>query len=132
MKTFFFGRTNYNLLFALLHKDNFANALAYLVDNKIHEDLNIIPREYSIEISNHEITIAIILFVGFENEEYKKLKNCPNLHFISFSKSLLDMFEFQDLGVKYYDKLSWFFMIITLSKNKEISSLNRLKELDLH
>ena len=82
-----------------------------------------------IEISNDEITLAVILFVGFENEEYEAIKNRENLHLVSFSDVVATMNEFRHLKVKYVDPLSWLFMILSRSSHPELVDLRLLKGL---
>lgn len=131
MEGLFFGRIDYYFLSQLLRNEEFSSALAYLVDNETYSGLQVIPKRYSIELSNAEITIAIILFVGFENSEYEELKNKPNLHVISFCKIIPEMVEFKNIDVKYYDQLLWLFTIISRSDNDQMILLRLLKGLKL-
>ena len=61
--TFKYQRIEHNLLLELLEDIEFANSLAYMIEYKNHTNLNITPHEYSIELSNDEIAISIILYV---------------------------------------------------------------------
>lgn len=126
---FYYSDIHNNQLLQLLKEPEFANALAYLVDFKNHYYLTITPHDYSIEISNNEITIAIILLSGFETNEYLILKNKTNLNLISLSEIILEMCEFENMHVKYIDKLAWFFSAINMSENDVVKKINRIKNL---
>lgn len=52
-------------LLQLLQEPDFAIALAYLVSFKNYKNLEIIPKPHSIEITNNEVTITVI--VEFHN-----------------------------------------------------------------
>lgn|SRR5690606_9236065 len=129
MKDFYYKRFEHHILYQLLKKPEYASSLAYLVDYSSHDKLEVIPKPCSIEISNDEITLAVILFVGFENEEYEAIKNRENLHLVSFSEVVPTMNEFKHLKVKYVDCLSWLFMILSRSTNPELQDLFLLKKL---
>ena len=94
-----------NTLLELLKEAEFASSLAYLVDFRNHDDLEIIPREHSIEVSNSDITISIIVYAGYEGQEYHDLKNRKNVHVVCLSDIILEMCEFENLPMKYIDKM---------------------------
>ncbi len=129
MKDFYYKRLEHHILYQLLKKPEYASSLAYLVDYSSHDQLQVIAKPCSIEISNNDITIAVILFVGFENEEFDDLKYRSNLHLVSFTDAVLEMNEFQKLKIKYVDCLSLFFMILSRSTHPELRDLNILKNL---
>lgn len=122
-----FSKMEHNMLFASLNNNDIVTALSYLVDFKKHVGLNITPRTHSIEVSNSDITIAVILFVGFEENEFIELQKRNNLHIITFSPVIPSMFEFQNLNIKYIDNLSLLFTALSLSNIKELKDLNNLR-----
>jgi hypothetical protein len=126
---FYYSDIHNNQLLDLLRESEFASALAYLVDFKNHSHLNITPHDYSIEISNNEITIAIILLSGFETNEYLTLENKTNLNLISLSEIIPKMCEFENMHVKFIDKLAWFFSAINRSENDFVKKLCGIKNL---
>jgi hypothetical protein len=128
---FHFKHIANNVLFDILREPEFASSLAYQVDFKYHDNLKIKAQEHSIELSNHEITISIIIYAGFERKEYIELKQRPNVKLISLSALIPTMYEFKDMDVKYIDKLSWLFSIIGNSKNDFVVKLNQLKSLQV-
>ncbi len=128
--TFKYQRIEYNLLLELLEDIEFANSLAYMIEYKNHTNLNITPHEYSIELSNDEIAISIILYVGFENGEYENLKKHKNFYVLAFCDVIPEMIEFKDLNVKFIDKLALMNTIIAKSENSFAKKLNRLKNLN--
>ena len=120
-----------NTLLYLLKEPEFASALAYLVDYKNHFDLKVIPKEFSIEISNNEITIAMIIYSGFEEKEYEALKNRENLHLVSLCESVKEMFEFKNMDIKIIDKMAWLFSVINWSERDFAKRLRSLKSLKI-
>lgn len=124
-----YERIEYNTLLSLLNNIEYNEALAFMIDYKVHQNLKVVPKQYSIEISSNEITIIVILFVGFEQEEYKEIKNRKNLHIVSFADVVPDMTEFRELNVKFIDKHAWLFTILSRSNKPIIKELNSLKNL---
>ena len=129
---FFYSDINNNLLLEILQDPEFASALGYQVEYRNYSDLIVTPRDYSIEISKSEITIVIILYSGFELNEYLELKNRINLNLISLSKIILEMCEFENMHIKYIDKLAWLFAILDRSDFEIIRKVNRLKNLQIN
>lgn len=130
MEALFFESTNnYTHLYKLLKIEEFNCSLAYMVDQKKHINLNVILKEHSVEVSNKDITIAIILFVGFENEEYEALKSKPNLHIITFSEMVPEMVEFKNLNVKYYNQMSLLYTNLSISENVQNRRMRILRSL---
>lgn len=116
-------------LLQLLQEPDFAIALAYLVSFKNYKNLEIIPKPHSIEITNNEISISVIIYSGFELNEYKDLQNRTNVHLVSLCSTLLEMFEFKDMPIKHIDKLAWFFRVMEKSENEVVQKINRIKGL---
>ena len=122
--TFKYQRIEHNLLLEILEDIEFANSLAYMIEYKNHTNLNITPHEYSIELSNDEIAISIILYVGFENVEYENLKKHKNYYVVALCDVIPEMIEFKDLNVKFIDKLALMNTIIARSENSFAKKLN--------
>jgi hypothetical protein len=127
--SFKYQRIEHNILLNILEDFDIATTLAYMIDFKNHTNLKVIPHDYSIELSNEDISISIILYVGFENEEYNRIKKNKNFHIVSLSDVVPEMVEFKDLNVKYIDKLAFMNMIIAKSENNFAQKLNSLKNL---
>ena len=128
--TFKYQRIEHNLLLELLEDIEFANSLAYMIEYKNHTNLKITPHDYSIELSNDEIAISIILYVGFENGEYENLKKHKNFYVVALCDVIPEMIEFKDLNVKFIDKLALMNTIIAKSENSFAKKLNHLKNLN--
>ena len=126
---FHFPHLHNNELLKLLKEPEFASALAYLVDFRNHNNLTISPKEHSIELANNEVTISVIIYSGFELNEYKDLQNRTNVHLVSLCSTLLEMFEFKDMPIKHIDKLAWMFCVINKSENDMVQKINRIKGL---
>lgn len=124
-----FRRISPNILLELLNEPEFSNSLAYLVDFENHVNLRVIPRVYSIEVSNDYITVSIILYSGFELNEYYELKNRTNVHIVCFCDIIPVMVEFQNITIKVIDLHSWLFSIISRSERDFVSKLKHLKNL---
>jgi hypothetical protein len=129
--TFHFPHQLNNTLLSLLKDPEFASALAYMVDYKNHFVLDVIPKEFSIELSNQDITIAIIIYSGFEKKEYGALLNRNNLHLISLCDSVNEMFEFEGMDIKIIDKMAWLFSVINWSERNFAKRLRSLKSLNI-
>jgi hypothetical protein len=124
-----FPHTPQNSLLELLNEPEFSNSLAYLVDFENHLNLRIIPKENSIELFDDYLTLSIILYSGFELNEYNELKNRANVHFICFSDIIPVMVEFQNIPIKVIDQHAWLFSIINRSERDFVSKLKHLKNL---
>lgn len=120
-----------NLLLDLLQDSEFAEALVHLAARNQYSQLEVIPQDFSIEISNNEICVMVILYSGFEQNEWLSVKDHPNLHLICFSEIITQMHEFEGMNIIYIDKLSWFLNIINGSKSDKIKALRRLKDLSI-
>ncbi|MET4083489.1 hypothetical protein ABIB40_003461 [Pedobacter sp. UYP30] len=118
-----------NFLLSLLQEPGFSEALAYLVDFKNYTDLKIIPKAHSIELSNTEIVLSIIIYSGFELNEHAELSGRKNVHLVCFSNVIPEMLEFKGMHIKYVDKLAWFFTIMSTSKVEYVQKLNLLRNL---
>lgn len=108
------------LLFnALKDNNDLKKAIAYLITFNEYENLKVKALNHSILIFNDEISIFIILYVGFEENEF--IENLMlNSHFISFDRITNSMIEFKDIDVKYIDKLTILFTAISLCKNETL------------
>ena len=111
--------------------NNFKNevirkTLSYMVDFKEHDNLVVTPKPYSIEISNADICIAVILFSGFE-KEYEILKTKKNHHVISFDTKLQLFFEFDNMPIKYLDYMALFFMSLARTEDANIKEFLHLR-----
>jgi hypothetical protein len=126
---FYFPHLPENILLGILQDSEFTEALVYLVNNKHHTGLKVIPQPHSIEISNEEINVSIVLYSGFELNEWLHIKNLPNHHLICLSYVITEMCEFEDMDIKFMDKLNWLFNIINHSENDLVKNMKRLKDL---
>ncbi len=128
---FIYRRMNHNILLNLLKNKDINQSLAYMVDFKEHKKLTVIPRNYSIEVSNDKITMVIILLIGFELEEYDEIKSRPNLHIIAFDTVCKTVIEFKKIkkDIKEIDFMSLFFMTLARTKSKKLHDLIHLRTL---
>ena len=126
---FAYERLDNCILLDNLKNDEIRKALAYMVDFKEHDNLVVIPKNHSIEISNAEICIAVILFVGFEKEEYETLKTKKNHHVVGFNMIGQTIFEFEKISIKHIDYMALFFTSLARTENKKIQEFLSLKNL---
>jgi hypothetical protein len=122
-------RPEHSILLDNLKNDVVIKTLAYMVDFKEHDNLVVIPKPYSIEISNADICIAVILFSGFEKEEYETLKTKNTHHVVSFNTILQTMFEFENIPIKHIDYRALFFMSLGRTNDATIKDFLHLKNL---
>ena len=123
-------RSEHCILLDNLKNDVVKKTLAYMVDFKGHDNLVVIPKPHSIEISNAEICIAVFLFSGFEKEEYEALKSKHNFHIVSFDAITKTMVEFENMSIKHIDYMALFFMSLARTDDTNLFDLLRLKNLN--
>lgn len=104
------------LLFNVL-KNNYElkRAIVYSLTFKEFDDLHLTALEHSMLLYNDEIAVYIILYVGFENQEYLE-NRLLNSYFISFERTTNSLNEFKDVDVIYLDKAALVHTAIALSK----------------
>ena len=122
-----YDRPDLNILLDNLKNEVISKTLAYMVDFKEHDNLVVIPKPYSIEISNADICLSIIIFVGFEKEEYETLKSKKNSHVVSFDTITKTMSEFEHISIKHFDYMALFFMSLARTKDAAIKEFLSLK-----
>jgi hypothetical protein len=122
-------RSEHCILLENLKNEVIKKTLAYMVDFKEHDNLVVIPKPYSIEISNADICIAVIVFSGFEKEEYETLKTKNNYHVVSFNMIFQTMFQSENIPIKYIDYMALFFMSLSRKEDKKIQDFLSLKDL---
>ena len=126
---FEYDRLDMCILLDNLKNEEIRKTLAYMVDFKEHDDLVVIPRAHSIEISNDAICIAVIVFVGFEKEEYDTLKTKNNHHVVSFDRITQTMIEFKNIPIEHIDYMALFFMSLARTEDKKVHEFLSLKNL---
>ena len=120
-------RSEHRILLDNLKNDLIRKTLAYMIDFKEHDNLVVIPKPYSIEISNADICIAVIVFSGFEKEEYETLKTKNNYHVVSFNMIFQTMFQSENIPIKYIDFMALFFMSLGRTNDTSIKDFLHLK-----
>lgn len=106
------------LLFnALKNNDELKRAIVYSLIFKEFDDLQLTALEHSMLLYNDKIAVYIILYVGFENQEYLE-NRLLNSYFISFERTTNSMNEFKGIDVIYLDKTALVHTAIALSKNE--------------
>ena len=126
---FEYSRIENCILLDNLKNEVVKKTLAYMIDFKEHDNLVVIPKPHSIEISNTEICIAVILFSGFEKEEYEALLTKDNFHIVSFDTITKIMVEFENMFIKHIDSMALFFMSLARTDDTTIKDFLHLKNL---
>lgn len=129
----FYSNIHKQLLYMqFCEQPEFCKALAYLLTFKEHQNLNVIPHTFSIELSNADIHIFIIHTVFFQQKEYPGFKKLKNVHFVSFGKELAQMNEFSEMKneIKFISKNMLMSTVEALTENKLISAITQFKEND--
>ena len=71
---FIYEKLEHNeLLNTLKNNKTVCNSLVYMVTFQFYDELKVVPKKHSIEILNENISLSIILYVGFEKEEYSNI-----------------------------------------------------------
>ena len=122
-----YDRPDLNILLDNLKNEVIRKTLAYMVDFKEQDNLVVIPKLHSIEISNDDICIAVLVFSGFEKEEYESLKNKNNHHVVSFDTITKTMFELEHISIKHIDYMALFFMSLARTEDSTIKEFLSLK-----
>jgi hypothetical protein len=125
-------RLEHRILLDNLKNDLIRKTLAYMVDFKEHDNLVVFPKPHSIEISNADICIAVIVFSGFEKEEYETLKIKKNSHVVSFNTIIKTMSEFENISIKHIDYMALFFMSLARTDDVTIKEILNLKNPSAH
>lgn len=130
----FYQKMNLNqLLKTLKENKKVRESLIYMITFKKIKKLKVLPKKHSIEIFNDEISVSILLYVGFELEEYNELKLKTNYHIVSFNRynKLIEFKEFES-EIKYINLYSWFYTILSFSKNKFCTDLKIIRDFNLN
>lgn len=127
--------TDFNRQLHYMHfceQAEFCNALAYLLTFQKHQNLKVTPHKFSIEVSNDDIHIFIIHTVFFQQNEYPKVKNLKNVHFVSFGKELAEMHEFSEMKneIKFISKSMLMATVEALTANSLVISMKNFVESD--
>lgn len=130
----FFRRLDAHFLLGTLKRNELARrTLVYMATFKNYNDLKVEARTFSIEIFNDEVSVTILLFVGFEDEEYNKVSKKTNFHIVSFDESYVYMVEFDKIknDIKYIDNEAWFYTLFNRYNNKLTNDFKTIKNFDL-
>ncbi len=120
-------RVEHWVLLDNLKNEVIKKTLGYMIDFKEHDNLVVIPKPHSIEISNNDLYIAVILFSGFQNEEYETLKGKNNHHIVSFHTIMKTMIGFENMPIKFIDYMALFFMSLARTEDENIKAFLHLK-----
>lgn len=108
---------NNHLLLTLEENIFYKQVLFYHLTFKIYTTFRVIPHKHSIEICSYTIRVFIILYVGFEQNEYLQFENLPDVHFVCLDRSIQVMYEFKDIlsRVKFLPPYVLFFTALDIA-----------------
>lgn len=126
---FYYPHLPNNLLLDILQDKALAASLVHLACHKHYAHLKVVPQSCSIEISNEEVHVSIVLYSGFELHEWVTLQDQANVHLICLSNVIPEMCEFEGMDILFIDKLQWLFHFINGSDLELVKRMRRLKDL---
>ena len=124
---FFYNHLKPNLLLKALRNHEIVESLAYMATYQKYHGLIVTPRDHSILIQNDLIIIAVVLYSGFEENEFNEIKVLDNLHLVALSEVILEMIEFESMNIKFIDSLALLLTTISRSNNDFGKDLHLLK-----
>lgn len=128
----FYERMEHNeLLWSFETNQTLCKSLAYMTTFKEYDNLKVTPKKHSIEVFNDKITLSLLLYVGFEKDEYVANCNLQNYHIISFQKVTKEMIEFKMFKneIKFINSKALFFTALSFIENDLCGSLKTLIEI---
>lgn len=129
----FYERLEHNeLLCALENNKTICKSLAYMATFRECENLKVSPKQHSIEIYAEELILSIILYAGYENNEYIENTNKPNVHIISFSRFTSSMQEFEKFRneIKFIEPKALFYTSLSFTNNNFCNDLKTILEIN--
>ena len=132
MKLFYEKLEHNELLWTLENNQTICTSLAYMTTFKNYENLKVIPKQHSIEIFNDELVLSIILYVGFEINEYIENDNKLNFHMVSFQKITKEMFEFAKFSneIKFIEPKALFYTSLSFANDNFSNDLKTILEIN--
>ncbi|MFN8326436.1 MAG: hypothetical protein U0T80_11960 [Flavobacteriaceae bacterium] len=129
---FIYEKLEHNeLLNTLKNNKTVCNTLVYMVTFQFYDELKVVPKKHSIEIFNENISLSIILYVGFETKEYSNIFERKNYHIVSFSKFTKEMQEFVEISeeIKFIEPKALFYTALSFSNDNFINDLKTILEI---
>lgn len=132
MKLFYEKLEHNELLWTLENNQTICTSLAYMTTFKNYENLKVIPKQHSIEIFNDELILSIILYVGFENNEYVENVNKSNFQIVSFQKTTNEMYEFTEFSnvIKFIEPKALFYTSLSFATDNFSNDLKTILEIN--
>ena len=116
MKMYYPSLENNNLLYNLENDYDLCKILVYMSTFKNCETIVVTSHPHCIEIRGDNELVFIVLYVGFETNEFLTYSSFANAHFISFSQSVFRMVEFHSIKnkIKFIHPKALFFTALEL------------------
>ena len=90
-----------NQLADILSIKSISEILGEMVTLKSSPILNIVKHPHSLELEFSDFRIVIVLYIGFEHEEYLKFKLVENVFFICMDEIMNDIIEFRSIPLQF-------------------------------
>jgi len=132
MKFHYENLSHNSLLWAFQNQPIICETLVYMATFKVYTNLKVLPQPHAITLYNEEVTVCILLYVGFERHEYLEHAGNTNFHIVSFHKGVLQMCEFEGIKdqIKCIDNRALFFSVLRNSSDSFCNDLKALLAVD--
>lgn len=132
MKLFYERLEHNELLCALDNNQTICKALAYMVTFKEYENLKVIPKQHSIEIYNDDLFLSIILYIGYEINEYVENVYRTNFNMVTFNRFTSSMLEFSEFKneIKFIDPKALFYTSLNFTNDEHCNDLKTILEIN--
>ena len=99
--TDYYQDLKHNQLADILCIKSISEILGEMVTLKSSPILNIVKHPHSLVLEFLDYRIVIVLYIGFEHEEYLKFKVIENVHFICMDEIMNDVIEFRSIPLQF-------------------------------
>jgi len=99
--TDYYQDLKHNQLADILSIKSISEILGEMVTLKSSPILNIVKHPHSLELEFLDFRIVIVLYIGFELEEYLKFKAIENIYITCMDEIMNDVIEFRGIPLKF-------------------------------
>ena len=99
--TDYYQDLKHNQLADILSIKSISEILGETVTLKSSPILNVVKHPHSLELEFSDFRIVIVLYIGFELEEYLEFKAIENVYFICMDEIMNDVIEFRSIPLKF-------------------------------
>lgn len=99
--TDYYLNLKHNQLADILSIKSISEILGEMVTLKSSPIMDIVKHPHSLELEFKDFRIVIILYIGFEYEEYLKFKSVENVYFIYMDEVMNGVIEFRGIPLQF-------------------------------